>query len=125
MTAPFTSGAHIISHSVEHDLLSGALNLDMNGLMNAAKACTRYVDAMDHLKTAFEQPNEEHGFGRLPSGEAVGRHFIDKQLEMASVLTQYIAVAERMREVFLDAAERYAAVEDANAGMLGALDNPR
>ncbi len=98
---------------------SGELTLSAEAIGQAMAHCDEYINAMARLRRTFLNVDENHGFGNLPSGQAIGRHFADKRLEMATVLSEYIAVAERIKETFEAARHRYAETHSAHVAELG------
>lgn len=111
-------GEQSIWAALTGDLGSGQLRLEPAAVRALITECERYIATMDDLRSRFAWRERSHGYGNLPSGQAVGRHFLDKQDEMVAVLGAYIDVANRMREVFAAAAQRYEAAHGEHVEML-------
>ncbi|AEF41252.1 hypothetical protein [Hoyosella subflava] len=117
MTTP-TEQIHLLN-ALSGGLASGELKLSSEAIGQAIACCDAYINAMARLRRTFVNTDENHGFGNLPSGQAIGRHFADKRLEMATVLGEYIEVAERIKETFVAARQRYAETHSAHVAALG------
>lgn len=111
----------VLSHAVQ----SSELTVKVDALSQAVQVCGRFIDSMRKLQQEFDQEKVVNGFGNLPSGRAVARHFTDKQREMVDVLDQYIDVATKIKAVFTDAAQRYSVTHEDHVAALRTLDAGR